>query len=38
LPNYTGANDVLKPKFKFSTLLSKIDKGEIKALFYLGFI
>ena len=36
LPNYQGAQDMLQSSATFSDILKKIDKGEIKALYYLG--
>lgn len=36
LPNYRGASDMLKTDMDFSGVLKEIDKGNIKALYYLG--
>jgi NADH-quinone oxidoreductase subunit G len=36
LPNYQGAADMLKTGKTFSAVLKEIDKGKIKALYYLG--
>jgi NADH-quinone oxidoreductase subunit G len=35
LPNYQGAVDALDPTLKFTELFDKIDKKEIKALYFL---
>ena len=36
LPNWQGAVDILGSKLPFSKILKKIEKGEIKALYFLG--
>ncbi|NOX38691.1 MAG: molybdopterin-dependent oxidoreductase [Calditrichaeota bacterium] len=36
VPNYQGAQDTLQPSLSFDDLLKKIEKGEIKALYWTG--
>lgn len=36
IPNLTGARDMLQAKYSLKQILNRIQKGEIKALYYLG--